>query len=64
MDIKKLKMEDLDEAVKILHQDPLRYCDGDYPGVGWTSDFINNERGFTFGLWDGGYSAQYYSLRN
>ncbi len=52
MEIKNLEKKDLDRVIEILHQDSLRYCDGDYPGIGWTSDFIDNEKAFAFGLWE------------
>ncbi len=53
MKIEKLEKErDLDEVLNILHEDNLRYADGDYPGPNWISDIIESEKCFTFGLWD------------
>lgn len=53
--IKVLENKDLDKVLKILHQDSLRCCDGDYPGPGWVGDIINEkEKCFAFGLFDGG----------
>lgn len=39
--------------MEILHQDTLRYADGDYPGPGWVGDIINEkEKCFAFGLFE------------
>ncbi len=53
MEIKKLEAENLNEVLKILHQDTLRYADGDYPSPGWVGDLINEkEKCFAFGLFE------------
>ncbi|MBP9765624.1 MAG: GNAT family N-acetyltransferase [Candidatus Pacebacteria bacterium] len=53
MEIRKLEKENLEDTLKILHQDTLRYADGDYPGPGWVGDMIENkERCFAFGLFE------------
>lgn len=53
MKIEKLEKErDIEKVLEILHQDSLRYSDGDFPGKGWVGDIIESERCFSFGLWD------------
>lgn len=53
MEIKKLQKENLEDVLKILRQDTLRYADGGYPGSGWVGDIVENEdKCFAFGLFD------------
>jgi N-acetylglutamate synthase-like GNAT family acetyltransferase len=53
MEIKKLETENLNEVLEILHQDTLRYADGDYPSPGRVGDiFKEKERCFAFGLFE------------
>ncbi len=53
MEIKRLEKENLNEVLEILHQDTLRYADGDYPSPGWVGDLINEkEKCFAFGLFE------------
>ncbi len=53
MEIKRLEKEDLEDVLKILHQDTLRYANGDYPGPGWVGDLIESEdKCFAFGLFE------------
>jgi GNAT superfamily N-acetyltransferase len=53
MEIKRLQKENLEDVLRILHQDTLRYADGDFPGPGWVGDLIESEdRCFAFGLFD------------
>ncbi|MDQ1281759.1 MAG: N-acetyltransferase protein [Patescibacteria group bacterium] len=53
MEIKKLEKDILNEVLEILHQDTLRYADGDYPSPGWVGDIINEkEKCFAFGLFE------------
>lgn len=53
MEIKKLEKENLNQVLEILHQDTLRYADGEYPGPGWVGDIIESkEKCFAFGLFE------------
>lgn len=53
MEIKRLQKENLEDILKILHQDTLRYADGDYPGLGWVGDIVAAEdKCFAFGLFE------------
>lgn len=53
MKIEKLEIKrDLNRVLEILHQDSLRYADGDFPGKGWVGDILESKRCFNFGLWD------------
>jgi GNAT superfamily N-acetyltransferase len=53
MEIQRLQKEHLEDVLKILHQDTLRYADGDYPSHGWVGDLIESEdKCFAFGLFE------------
>lgn len=51
MEIKKIQKHNLDTVLNILHQDSLRYADGEYPGSGWVGDIIESDKCFSLGLW-------------
>ncbi len=55
MEIKNLTLQDLDNVLKILNQDTLRYADGELPSSGWVGDLIRGrqeEKAFALGLFD------------
>lgn len=55
MEIKTVNKENLEEVISILHQDTLRYADGDYPGTGWIGDIIAaKDKCFALGLFEQG----------
>ena len=49
---KDIPIEEIDEVIKILQQDSLRYADGSYPDKSWIKNFFNNERGYVVGYYD------------
>ncbi len=48
--IRRLILDDLTRTIEILHQDPLRYSDGNYPEAGWISHFLTDDRCVSLGL--------------
>ena len=52
MKIRRLQLEDLEQVVRILRQDTLRYSDGNYPDAVWISHFLTDEPCVSLGLFE------------
>lgn len=47
-----LQVSDIEESLKILHQDTLQYCDGTYPEEKWVGTFISDPSCLAYGVVD------------
>jgi len=48
---RKIKIEEINDVIKILHQESLRYADGSYPEELWIKNFFNKKRGYILGYY-------------